>query len=191
MRSVPPAVAGGSALNRWIECLVHRLPQVVLTSLPRRTAMTDTWARDDYQISSERARLNVALIHNFLSNTSYWATGRSLEVVQRSIDNSLCFGIYKNADQIGFGRVVTDYATFAWIADVFVLPEHRGRGLSKWLMEVMLAHPRLQGFRRWVLSTKDAHGVYERFGFIKLHRPERWMERPDPNMKESPDYWKK
>jgi GNAT superfamily N-acetyltransferase len=85
---------------------------------------------------------------------------------------------------------VTDYATFAWIADVFVLPEHRGRGLSKWLMEVMIAHPLLQGFRRWVLSTKDAHGLYERFGFIKLHRPERWMERPDPNMKESPDYWR-
>ena len=84
---------------------------------------------------------------------------------------------------------MTDYATFAWVADVFVLPEHRGRGLSKWLMEVILAHPQLQGFRRWVLSTKDAHGVYERFGFIKLHRPERWMERPDPNMKESPDYW--
>jgi GNAT superfamily N-acetyltransferase len=86
--------------------------------------------------------------------------------------------------------VVTDYATFAWIADVFVLPEHRGRGLAKWLMEVVLAHPQLQGFRRWVLSTKDAHGVYERFGFIKLYRPDRWMERHDPNMKESPDYWK-
>src|SRR5438270_869929 len=89
-----------------------------------------------------------------------------------------------------FARIVTDYATFAWVADVFVLPEHRGRGLSKWLMEVIIAYPRLQGFRRWVLSTKDAHGLYERFGFIKLHRPERWMERPDPNMKESPDYWR-
>ena len=86
---------------------------------------------------------------------------------------------------------MTDYATFAWVADVFVLPEHRGRGLANWLMEVMIAHPGLQGFRRWVLSTKDAHGVYERFGFIKLHRPERWMERPDRSMKESPDYWLK
>ena len=85
---------------------------------------------------------------------------------------------------------MTDYATFAWVADVFVLPEHRGRGLSKWLMEVIIAHPQLQGFRRWVLSTKDAHGLYERFGFIKLHRSERWMERADPNMKESPDYWR-
>ena len=153
--------------------------------------MTETWQRDDYQISTDRSRLNVELIHDFLSNTSYWATGRSLEVVHCSIDNSLCFGIYQSSDQVGFARVVTDYATFAWIADVFVLPEHRGRGLSKWLMEVMIAHPELQGFRRWVLATRDAHGVYEPFGFIKLHRPERWMERPDPNMKESPDYWKK
>ena len=86
---------------------------------------------------------------------------------------------------------MTDYATFAWVADVFMLPEHRGQGLSKWLMEVILAHPELQGFRRWVLATKDAHSLYARFGFIPLHRPERWMERPDPNMQESPDYWKK
>ncbi len=85
---------------------------------------------------------------------------------------------------------MTDYATFAWIADVFVLPEHRGHGLSKWLMDVMLSHSQLQGFRRWVLATKDAHALYERYGFIPLHRPERWMERPDPNMQESPDYWK-
>jgi GNAT superfamily N-acetyltransferase len=150
-----------------------------------------TWEKDAYTISTDRSRLNLELIHNFLSQETYWATGRSLEVVQRSIENSLCFGIYRNAEQVGFARVVTDYATFAWIADVFVLPEHRGRGLSKWLLEVMLAHPRLQGFRRWVLSTRDAHGVYEPFGFITLHRPERWMERPDPNMNESPDYWKK
>ena len=151
--------------------------------------LSESWQRDDYEISTNRARLNLDLIHDFLSHNSYWATGRTREVVQRSIENSFPFGLYKGKDQVGFARVVTDYATFAWIADVFVLPEHRGRGLSKWLMEVMLAHPQLQGFRRWVLSTKDAHGVYERFGFIKLHRPERWMERADPNMRESPDYW--
>jgi len=110
--------------------------------------------------------------------------------VQRSVDNSLSFGVYKENVQVGFARVVTDYATFAWIADVFVLPGHRGNGLSKWLMDVMLSHSQLQGFRRWVLATKDAHTLYERFGFIPLHRPERWMERPDPNMQESPDYWK-
>jgi GNAT superfamily N-acetyltransferase len=153
--------------------------------------MSQTWHRDDYLISTDRSRLDLDLIHNYLSNESYWATGRSREVIARSIENSLSFGIFKADEQVGFGRVVTDYATFAWIADVFVLPEHRGRGLSKWLMEIMLAHPDLQGFRRWVLSTKDAHGVYEKFGFIKLHRPERWMERPGDNMKESPDYWQK
>ena len=132
----------------------------------------------------------MALIHNFLANESYWAVGRSVEVVKRSIDNSLCFGIYRNTQQVGFARVVTDFATFAWLADVFLLSEHRGQGLAKWLMEVILAHPELQGFRRWVLATKDAHSLYTRFGFIPLHRPERWMERPDPAMQESPDYWK-
>jgi GNAT superfamily N-acetyltransferase len=153
--------------------------------------MIESWERGDYLISTDRSRLDVELIHNFISNTSYWGHGRTLEVVERSLDNSLNFGLYNNNEQVGFARVVTDYATFAWIADVFVVPEHRGRGLSKWLMEVMLSHERLQGFRRWVLATKDAHSLYERFGFIALHRPERWMERPDPNMQESPDYWKK
>jgi GNAT superfamily N-acetyltransferase len=153
--------------------------------------MTESWERGDYLISTDRSRLDVELIHDFISNTSYWGQGRTLDVVERSLDNSLNFGLYNNNEQVGFARVVTDFATFAWIADVFVLPEHRGRGLSKWLMEVMLSHERLQGFRRWVLATKDAHSLYERFGFIALHRPERWMERPDPNMQESPDYWKK
>jgi GNAT superfamily N-acetyltransferase len=152
--------------------------------------MPETWERGDYSISTDRSRLNIELIHNFLSEQTYWAVGRERDAVQRSIENSLPFGIYKDNDQVGFGRVVTDYATFAWVADVFVLPEHRRHGLSKWLMEVMLSHPQLQGFRRWVLATKDAHSLYARFGFIALHRPERWMERPDPNMKESPDYWK-
>jgi GNAT superfamily N-acetyltransferase len=152
--------------------------------------MVESWERGDYLISTDRSRLNIELIHEFLSTTTYWAIGRAREVVQRSINNSLPFGIYQGNDQVGFARVVTDYATFAWVADVFVLPEHRGRGLSKRLMEVILAHPELQGFRRWVLATKDAHSLYARFGFIELHRPERWMERPDPNMQESPDYWK-
>ncbi len=153
--------------------------------------MTESWERGEYVISTDRSRLDVKLIHDFLSRETYWAVGRSLEVVQRSLKNSLCFGIYRNDEQIGFARVVTDYATFGWIADVFILPDHRGHGLSKWLMAVILAHPALQGFRRWVLATKDAHELYAQFGFIPLHRPERWMERPDRNMKESPDYWNK
>jgi GNAT superfamily N-acetyltransferase len=152
--------------------------------------MAETWQRGEYTISTDNELLDVRVVHDFVSNQSYWGHGRKLEVVQRALDHSLNFGIYKDKQQIGFGRVVTDYATFAWIADVFVLSEFRGQGLSKWLMEVMLAHPQLQGFRRWVLATKDAHNLYSRFGFIPLHRPERWMERPDPTMQESPDYWK-
>jgi GNAT superfamily N-acetyltransferase len=133
--------------------------------------------------------LNIDLIHTFLNEESYWATGRSKTTIERSIRNSVSFGIYEDQKQIGFGRVITDYATFAWIADVFVIEDYRGRGLSKWLMQVMLDHPKLQGFRRWVLATKDAHELYRRYGFMELKKPERWMERPDPATEESPDYW--
>jgi GNAT superfamily N-acetyltransferase len=148
------------------------------------------WRKDNFTISTDRSRLDIALIHDFLSNTSYWAKGRSLDAVKRSIENSLNFGVYDGTRQIGFARVATDYATFAWLADVFILEQYRGRGLAKWLMETILSHPELQGFRRWVLATRDAHELYRRFGFRELRRPERWMERPDPNMQESPDYWR-
>lgn len=151
--------------------------------------MSSEWRKDEHTISTERSRLDIELIHRYLSTESYWASGRSLEVVKRSIENSLPFGIYKDGRQVGFARVVTDYATFAWLADVFVLEEERGRGLGKWLVEVIISHPDLQGFRRWVLATKDAHELYRRFGFDALKRPERFMERPDPKMAESPDYW--
>lgn len=147
------------------------------------------WQRGEYTISTDNQRLDIKIIHDFISNQSYWAKGRSIETAQRALEHSLNFGLYKSSQQVGFARVVTDYATFAWIADVFVLPEHRGKGLSKWLMEVILSHSELQGFRRWVLATKDAHSLYARFGFIPLHRPDRWMERRDPTMEESPDYW--
>ncbi|HSP88725.1 MAG TPA: GNAT family N-acetyltransferase [Ignavibacteriaceae bacterium] len=146
---------------------------------------------NDYVISNDRKKLNLQTIYNYISLESYWGKGRSKEVIKRSIDNSLPFGIYYKNEMIGFARVVTDYATFAWIADVFILQEHRGKGLSKWLMEVMLAHPQLQGFRRWVLATKDAHELYRKYGFQSLKRADRWMERFDPDMKETPDYWKK
>jgi GNAT superfamily N-acetyltransferase len=148
------------------------------------------WNKGEYTISTEPARLDFSVIHRFISEESYWGQGRPLEIVRRSVENSLPFGIYRGGEQVGFARVVTDYATFAWLADVFVVEAHRGRGLSKWLMEVILGHPELQGFRRWVLATKDAHELYRRFGFLDLKRPERWMERPDPSMRESPDYWK-
>jgi GNAT superfamily N-acetyltransferase len=147
------------------------------------------WQRGEYKISTDRGRLDIAVIHRYISEESYWGKGRPVEVLRRAIENSLPFGVYRGNELVGFARVVTDYATFAWLADVFVLEAYRGRGLSKWLMEVILAHPELQGFRRWVLATKDAHGLYRRFGFIELHKPERWMERADPKMVESPDYW--
>lgn len=152
--------------------------------------MADTWRRDEYEISDDRTRLDIKLIHNYLATETYWAVGRNIETVKRSIEHSLPFGVYNGNEQVGFARVLTDYATFAWVADVFILPAHRGQGLSKWLMEVILAHPDLQGFRRWVLATKDAHELYRKYGFQQLKRPERWMERPDPNMKEAPDYWR-
>jgi GNAT superfamily N-acetyltransferase len=139
--------------------------------------MTQEWEQGDFVISTDRERLDVPFIHNFLSHTSYWAQGRSLDLVRRSLDNSLNFGLYHGRSQIGFARVVTDYATFAWLADVFIIDDYRGRGLGKWLIDVITAHPQLQGFRRWVLATRDAHDLYRQFGFTELKLPERWMER--------------
>jgi len=125
----------------------------------------------EFLISTDRGRLNLHVIHSFLSNDSYWAKGRSLEVVSSSIENSLNFGLYKLTRQIGFARIVTDYATFAWLADVFIRREYRGLGLGKWLMEVIVLHPQLQGLNRWLLATKDAHELYRRFGFSELKDP--------------------
>ncbi|HEX8096951.1 MAG TPA: GNAT family N-acetyltransferase [Pyrinomonadaceae bacterium] len=151
--------------------------------------MAHEWRRGEFTISTDRSRLDVETIHRYLSTESYWALGRPLEVVRRSIEHSLPFGVYKSDRLAGFARVITDYATFAWLADVFVLEEFRGLGLGKWLVEVILAHPELQGFRRWVLATKDAHELYRRHGFRELKEPARWMERFDPKMRERPDYW--
>jgi GNAT superfamily N-acetyltransferase len=153
--------------------------------------MDQQWRQGVYSISTDRARLDLEVIHDYLSKESYWATGRSMETIKRSIENSVAFGVYKGTEQVGFARVITDYATFAWLADVFILDAARGQGLGKWLVEVILAHPELQGFRRWVLATKDAHELYSRFGFEELKRPERWMERHDPQTEEKPDYWAK
>jgi GNAT superfamily N-acetyltransferase len=137
--------------------------------------------RGDLLISTDPRLLDMALIHDFLANRSYWALGRPLEVARRSLDNSLCFGLYEGGKQVGFTRVVTDRATFAWLCDVFVLEPYRGRGLSKWLIECVMGHPDLQGLRRLLLGTRDAHGLYQRYGFTQLADPARFMEvlRPD------------
>ena len=130
-----------------------------------------------YAISTDPARIDIDVVHGFLANDSYWARGIPRELVARSIANSLCFGLYEGTRQIGFTRVVTDRATFAWLCDVFVLPAFRGRGLSKWLIETIVSHPELQGLRRWMLATRDAHTLYARVGFEPLTAPEAWMVR--------------
>jgi GNAT superfamily N-acetyltransferase len=143
-------------------------------------AMTNTMEcqRGAYTISTDRARLDLDLIHDYLSHSSYWAQGRPFEVVQRSIEHSLCFGVYDGAQQVGFARVVTDRATFAWLCDVFVVESHRGQGLGKWLVECTVAHPELQDLHIFLLATRDAHELYRRYGrFEALPQPERWMAR--------------
>ena len=139
------------------------------------------WQRGEYTVTTDPARVDLGLVHGYLAD-SYWAKGIPLEVVRRSIANSLNFSVYHGESQVGFARVITDYATFGYLGDVFVLESHRGRGLSKWLMEVVITHPELQGFRRWVLLTRDAHGLYEQFGFKPVAAPERYMERWVPEV---------
>ena len=138
-------------------------------------------ARDEFVISTDKEKLDVEVIQKFFAEDSYWARTRTLDQTLAAIRNSICFGVYVGEKLVGFARVVSDQATFAYLGDVFVLNEYRGRGLSKWLMEVIVSHPELQGLRRWVLATKDAHTLYEKFGFHELVHPDRWMERPAPN----------
>jgi GNAT superfamily N-acetyltransferase len=136
--------------------------------------------RDNFLISTDPSRLDVRAIHAYLDR-SYWAAGIPMDVLERAIRGSLCFGLYDGDRQIGFARTVTDRATFAYLADVYVLESYRGQGLAKWMMRVIMAHPDLQGLRRFALATKDAHGLYAQFGFAPLARPDRHMEivRPD------------
>lgn len=131
----------------------------------------------DVLVSTDSARLDLDVVHGFLSGASYWAAGIPREIVVRSIRHSLCFGAYDGDQQVGFARIVSDYATFAYLADVFVLPSHRGRGIGKQLMTSITGHPALQGLRIWALYTRDAHGLYRQFGFKESRCPERLMER--------------
>jgi GNAT superfamily N-acetyltransferase len=135
--------------------------------------------KDDYEIDDDAARLDLDVIHGFLT-TSYWAEGVPRDVVERSVASSLNLGLYHDGSQVGLTRAVTDRATFAWVGDVFVLPGHRGRGLAHWMMETLLAHPDLAGVRRFVLVTSDAHRVYADCGFTPLAEPGRYMEISRP-----------
>jgi len=137
--------------------------------------------KNGFTISTEKEKLDIDLIHSFLNRT-YWAEGISKEIIRRSIEGSLCFGLFENDKQVGFARMITDKATFAYLADVFIIEEYRGRGLSKWLMEVIMSHPDLQGLRRMILVTKDAHGLYKQFGFTPLINVDRWMQILDPDV---------
>jgi GNAT superfamily N-acetyltransferase len=137
--------------------------------------------KDEFTITTKRDDLQLEAILDYMVNDSYWADKRTREQMETVIENSLCFGMYRDAKQVGFARVVTDYATFAYLGDVYILPEFQGNGLGTWLMEVISGHPGLQGFRRWILATRDAHGLYQKFGYTELKHPERWMEKAAPD----------
>ena len=140
--------------------------------------MAEEWRRGNYVISTDPSMLDLDVVHGFLQR-SYWAAERPLEMVKRSVEHSLNFGLYQARDrrQVGFARVVTDFATFAWLCDVFIDEAHRGQGLGAWLMEAVVEHPELRCMRLWVLGTRDAHGLYEKVGFAPLPAPEKWMQK--------------
>jgi GNAT superfamily N-acetyltransferase len=155
---------------------------MVATRNPATDAIVE-YCRDGFVLSTDPLRLDLHATHDFLAKSSYWAKEIPFESFARSAENSLCFGIYDSAGaQVGFARVISDFATFAYIADVFVLGSQRGHGLGKWLMECIQRHPQLQGLRRWVLTTRDAHGLYAQYGFTSPKFPERYMEILRPNM---------
>jgi GNAT superfamily N-acetyltransferase len=128
-------------------------------------------------VSTDKSKLDLDVIFHYLNGVAYWSLGRSREVIARTIENSMCFGLYDSGKQVGFARVVTDKATFAWLCDVFVLESHAGKGLGKKLIGEVAAHPDLQGLKRFVLATRDAHGLYLQYGFEELKNPEMWMAK--------------
>ena len=143
--------------------------------------MSTEWRRGEFTISTDRSRIDLDMVHGFLT-ASYWAEGIPRDVVARSLDHSLAFGLYHDQRQVGLARVVTDRATFAYLSDVFVLEAYRGQGLASWMLEVIHAHPELQGLRWWLLATRDAHDVYRKGGYVELSAPERLMERKFKNV---------
>jgi GNAT superfamily N-acetyltransferase len=139
-----------------------------------------TITKGEFAVSTDRDRLDLAFIHGFLSRESYWVRNISFEKVKKAADHSLNFGLYHQDRQIGYARIITDYSRVAYLADVFVIPDYRGQGLSKWLMEQIMGHPDLQGLRRWILHTSDAHGLYKQFGWTAAEKPETYMEKYSP-----------
>ena len=136
--------------------------------------------KDNYTITTDKSAIDIEVVHSFLAN-SYWAEGIPKETIERSIKGSLCFTILEGTRQVGFARVITDEATFAYLADVFILQDYRGRGLSKWLMDVIMNYPSLQRLRRFMLATRDAHKLYKQYGFASLTNIDRWMQVHNPN----------
>ncbi|MBI5753401.1 MAG: GNAT family N-acetyltransferase [Hydrogenophilales bacterium] len=139
------------------------------------------WKQSEFTVTDRREDLDIETIHNFLRE-SYWAKGIPRPIMEKAISNSLCFGVYHNSNQVGFGRAVTDHATFAYLADIFVVPAYQGRGLGKWLVSCILAHPELQGLRRLLLATRDANKLYQQAGFVSLRKPDWFMEINDPDI---------
>jgi GNAT superfamily N-acetyltransferase len=136
------------------------------------------WHNEQFYIDTDKTKLDVGLIHHFLYTTAHWAIGRPMSIVRKSIENSLCFGLYDGDKQVGFARIVTDSATVGWICDMFVIPSHRSRGLGRWMAECMMEHPDVKGLRRILLNTRDAHDLYKKYaGFRPLLAPESWLEK--------------
>ncbi|KAB2845857.1 MAG: GNAT family N-acetyltransferase [Melioribacteraceae bacterium] len=144
--------------------------------------MDENFVSKAYHISTDKSKLNLQIIHKFLSEDSYWSKNIPVEIVKKGIENSLCFGVYFNDEQVGFARIITDYVSFGYLADVFILPDHRGKGLSKWLMEEIMNYPDIKGLRRIMLATADAHELYRKYGFTTPANPDRIMEVHRPNV---------
>lgn len=138
--------------------------------------------KDQFSISTDKSKLDIDSIHDFLSTKAYWCLNIPKEKVQTAIENSLCFGIYEAEKQVGFARIITDFSTIAYLGDVYILEEYRGKGLSKWLMETIMNYEDLQGLRRWILLTGDAHELYRQYGWTNIADPTKWMELHDKNV---------